>query len=390
MQLLTLSVIRNHSGLRLRLGALGVLSLLVSLTTPDASANDFWPRLKGAQEAYWGSLISIENGESDRCLWIEVRRAENSTEQGGSEVLRIVERAGRLPHATPLAPGDTGLFLVNPTGSPSVEFPGHQGWIAGFWRLEPGDPADLFGRVAGRELAGSPQVGADLLALVEATSLRYRLLGLSALRWSNTSLSASEKSRLSQAFYAESDPRGQAAFLELFLLKEWPLAPRGLAQLVLEVNDPEVQELTLYYLSRFRNVETEAELIVAYPAADKATRLRLIKAYGRLQIEEATNWWYDALIDGDAELAERALECLGQCGSQEAREIFIQLLSSNSLEVRKAAIRGLATIGCRASSRVLRDYLDSLEPESAEAGFVSEVLKHPYRFGRVRVKVRNP
>ncbi|MEM7166839.1 MAG: HEAT repeat domain-containing protein [Planctomycetota bacterium] len=362
----------------------------LTLTTPQTAsatvADDFWPLVIQADSAVWGTLTGLEERGDDRLLEVSVSETVLPLGLRGPSVLRLVEPAGRLPEGTPLRQGAFGLFLfstaLDGTG-PTVPVDGvfipH-----GFLHGDPGsvDRAAVASLLTSARDVEPQERSSDALFLLGSAHVRVRRLAIGWLRRNDVSLNEPDLQKIRQAFEQEASPLLQEKFLDLFVLRDQPLAEGTAAQILPACSHAGLKEMTLHYLDRLGTTLDKGMLLGAYPEADLTQRCRLLEAYARLDMHEALIWWEDALTSDATDLQIAALRAFGSAGLAEGVAVYEQLLDSQSPAVRKLALRGLASAATPEAIQVLTTFRDATTADEDMGIFVRSLLKHPYRHGK--------
>ena len=355
----------------------------VILFAGSASANDLWPLVKRAESAVWGTVTDIEDGAIDRVITIEVTEWADEQHLGGSASTRLVERGGALACHTPITLGSTGLFLFDTAGA-SDEFHDVDAWLAADGYLPMTGDARTRARVT-LLLSSRATEGAKIDAALDLLTDRnapVRKLAVDWFRNHPVSIGARGQEVLAAAFADEVDSRVQHGFLELFLLRDWPLAGDRPATIVThEEFDGLAVESALAYLERHSTPAARAHLVTAFPNVSSERRVVLLEAYARAQIEEATLWWQEALLGDDLHCRDAALQCLPHAKLDGTRDVYRALLRSDDPRVLELALRGLAVIGDREALEDYREQTDSREPT---VQLVERILRYPHRYAKGR------
>lgn len=379
----------------LNLRAWGLIFTIVTLgpvypaPTAQALASEFWPLVECADAAVWGVVESIETGDRDRLVTIAVHGRADLAGSGGSGRLLLLERCGRYPDRTSLHPGDTGLLLYRFPEDDSGEWPHPDGWLVAHGFLPaPNDAGDhgLVTELVQRDFADEPARPHTALRLLESDSAACRKLGLEWLRRSEYELDGQQRRLLGDTFRDELDSENLYLFLDLFLVREWNLAGSGISTIVLTHEHPALNRHALFYRQRHRDADDEARLLMAYPNADDATKIRLLHAYAALQLEESAPWWEDALTSPERTLREAAVHELGHANVPDAVSILEQLIDSDDVRLATLALRSLVSRADSEALAALRRHLDRL-PDGQERAHVRRMMKHPFRLGRVNVRL---
>lgn len=361
---------------------------VLSAPTASALSFEFWPLVESADGAVWGTVNSIDLGDRDRLITIDVHGRADLAASGGYGQLRVLERCGRYPDRTPLRPGHTGLFLYQIPSDTSGEWPHPDGWlVAGGFFPAPTDPADQTAvtQLVRRDFTDEARRPEEAISLLSSETSECRRLALEWLRRSQYLLSGNQHLLLTDAFQAETEDRNLYLYLDLFLVKNWDLAGTGLSTIVLTRSDPAVNLLTLHYRLRHRDANDEARLLAAYPAADVPTRCRLLKTYATLGLDEAIPWWNDALSSPFPELFQTAVAEVGRSNLHNAVDTLEVLLLSPSAKTRRLALGSLAARADQESKEALERFL-AAEPAESIRREVEAVMKHPFRHGSRRLR----
>lgn len=366
--------------------AWAALTLTIPPTASATVADDFWPLVIQAEHAVWGELMTIEEIGDDRLL--EIRVSETVLPWGlrGPSVLRLVEPAGRLPEGTPLRQGAFGLFLfLNAIDGVGTQVSNDGVFLPhGFLHGDPGsvDRAAVASLLSSARDVDPQECSGDALFLLGSAHVRVRRLALGWLRRNDIQLHATDKERLRRAFQSEVSPQLQEQYLDLFVLRDTPLAEGTAATLLPGCKDAGLKEVTLHYLDRLGTTLDKGILLGAYPDAAVQERCQLLEAYARLQMPEALLWWEQALTSEKPELQLAALRSFGSAGLGQGVQVYEQLLTSQSTAVRKLSLQGLAAAATPESIQVLKTFHDATTEDEELGRFVRSLLKHPYRHGK--------
>ncbi|MFN0059253.1 MAG: hypothetical protein ACKVX7_12405 [Planctomycetota bacterium] len=366
------------------------IALVVSLPAGRVDASDFWPLVNHAEGAVWGVLTEVIEGDQDRLLVISGSGSMEGHSLRGVGTFHLLERGGQLPEGMPLVPGTTSLFLFT-TAAPDAEaeFTAIDGlFVPGGLIHADGDPDELSSvdMLVAAQLARAPINVEAAFSLLDSPKASLRQLALTALASTTANFAAAQQARLGAHFNAEADPVLLTRYLEIFLLNGWALAEGKIAALLIAHEASELHQLSYYYLSRLATNVDRAGLLAAYPHVDAATRRRLLESYATLGLAEADAYFRTALLSDDIADVECSLEAYAMSGLPAAESLYGELLASKSAAVRRIALRGLATIATSSSAQRVRSYLTTLNTDDPMRSFVVDLLKHPFRHGRVRIR----
>lgn len=359
----------------------GVLAAFVAPRAALAVApNDFWPLVNQAESAVWGTVSSIENGEHDRVIAISVVESVFPDEFVDTTVLRLLEPLGRLPEATPLRPGVSGLFLFHAASS-GGEFAAVDGSLIPHGVLAVGTRARERESVGGllRASDGASRTQ-SALGLLRSPHPFARAVAVDCLR-ACESLDSTAADAIRQAFAGEANERVLTAYMDLLLKHDHAWASSDSVAILLAARSAELRELNLLYLEKYATVADQAVLLQSYPGATSKQRVSLLEAYGRLQIEEALPWWESALRSEDGILVHTAIRTIGLAGSPLAQSWYVALLESDHEAIQRMGIRGLATLATPAALAELRRFEEETPAHNPLRAYTGQVVRHPYRFG---------
>ncbi len=350
--------------------------------------HDLWPLVKHAESALSGTLMAVEEGDADRLLHIAVAGGAGARDGGGPEILRLIERAGRLPDASELRPGSTGVFLYVASSGGSTEFDGCDGWLlaGGFAPIAAPGAAEAIRTLRAEPSTGARPPPAALIALLDMEEPPARGLAVSWLRRNEVEPEPATLHDFAARFAEETAPEVLAAWLELFLARGWPLAGERASDIVLGADPGSLLECALEYLVRHGSSDEMARLLAAYPTCGRERRVILLEAYARLELREASVWWQAALLGDDRVELEAALAGMAAARIPGSEGAYRALLRSDDAEVRRLALRGLAGCATPSAGEAIRDWLARAEPADPLALYAERLLAKPHRYARTAIR----
>lgn len=158
-------------------------------------------------------------------------------------------------------------------------------------------------------------------------------------------LSESEAELVMQYLRTERWPEAQRALLTALVRQGQLDLDIALTGLLVDL-DPNQRRAALVAWQSRRQQPPASALALLYEEApgDETLMVALFRTVARIESDEAGAWlrrWYrDGQAEGRAELS--LVEALGRQGSAESRELLVELLISDEVNIRRAAARGLA------------------------------------------------
>lgn len=341
------------------------------------AASDPWPLVNAADRAVWGTLIHHSSGISSRLLVVRTEDAPDAPP------VRIVDTVGDLPDGTPVARGARGLFLVTTRDLGPSEFAATEGTIlvGGFL---PGI-ADAATRARVERLiapatADAPFDETDARALLEGDWAPGRRLAIGWWRDREDEPSHIAKAALHSAIERGKDVAELRALIELHLLRGWPVPTDRMTDLLLANDDPVLADLAVRGLASDGDGGDRSALLLAWRGADRAARVRLLRAYAALGIEEALPWWREAIVSDDPELTTVALREVARAGVPGSIRALSRVLQVEDPRLVALALEGLARSGSPEAGAAIRSFIGSREEDDPLVAKAERLLRHPRRY----------
>lgn len=183
----------------------------------------------------------------------------------------------------------------------------------------------------------------ELFAALQDEDPSIRIDAAQLLR--ERTLNESEAELVMQYLRTERWPEAQRALLTALVRQGQRDLDIALTGLLVDL-DPNQRRTALVAWQSRREPPPASTLALFYEGAagDETLMVALFRTVARIESDEAGAWlrrWYrDGQAEGRAELS--LVEALGRQGSPESRELLIELLISDEVNIRRAAARGLA------------------------------------------------
>jgi len=350
------------------------------LSGRSEASDDPWPLVNAADFAVWGTLIHTSTGPSSRLIVVDGE--DPPPPAAAIPPVRLVDHVVDLPDGTTVPPGGTGLYLATTADGRDPGFAEVAGTIltGGFI---PGWP-DSATRERVRRIAApsedAPFSEEDALALLASDWAPAKSLAIGWWRERAEAPSPAARTALAGAVRVEDRTACRLA-IELHLARGWEVPTAGLVGRYLATEDPGLAHIALLAIAAGSAAEPRAELLLAWPSADREARARLLVAYADLAIEESLPWWQEAFASDDAELTTIAIRELGRARIPGAGDVYPALLASEDPRVVSLALQGLSRTGTPAATALLREFR-AARPDDDPLGLEADrLLRQPRRYG---------
>lgn len=339
--------------------------------------DDPWIYFNRAEYVLHGTVIQVVEGERDRLY--QITSAEDLSFASNLNSWWLREPEGESTEAIGAVVGSRGAWLVaNAVGG---EFPLADATVLPGGLLSTLRPEDCMQLMRLKIESDRTNI---TLELMQSENPVVRQIAIGWWRDTEINPETNQQVIIESLFGNELDPRVQRSWLELYLQRGWTFEDTGLADLVPLAEDPTVSMLATDYIKERGTLRQKARLVSAWPSSDTEGKKRLLASYRQLALLEASPWILQGITSTDTGLKLACIEALGATGGIQLPETYTALLNSADIEIRTAALRGLAQNQTAGAWGLLNQTIDSLHSTDPLRQFATTLKKHPWKILKTR------